>query len=119
MARSVCSELSSLLESARSVRFWGHSDPSVEGVCGDGVVVSRVSVVEGGRCGAMVLVMSRGCLLVARAPLRGSVASIGGVSVGYSRGAARGFEGAQPLGQGHQWSPVSSHRGNLFVVNGV
>ena len=115
--RRVCSELSSLPESARSVKFGGHSDPSVEGVCGDGVVVSRVSVGEGGRCGAMVLVLPPRCLLVARAPLRGSGASIGVVSVGYSCGAAGGFEGAQLLGLGPRSSPGSCHWGSLFVVN--
>ena len=81
--------------------------------------VGRISVGEGGRCRAMVLVLPLRCLLVARAPLRGSGASIGEVSAGYSRSAAGGFEGAQPLGLGPQLSPVSCHRGSLFVVNGV
>ena len=40
--------------------------------------VGRISVGEGGRCRAMVLVLPPRCLLVARAPLRGSGASIGG-----------------------------------------
>ena len=113
----VCIELSGLPESALSVRVWSHLDPSVEGVCGDGVVVSMVSVGEGGRCRAMVLVLPPRCLLVARAPLRGSGASIGGVSAGYSRGDAGGFEGAQPFGLGPRSSPGSCHWGSLFVVN--
>ena len=111
--------LSSLLGSARSVRVGGHSDPSVEGIWGDGVVVSRVSVGEGGRCGAMVLVLPPRCLLVARAPLRGSVASIGVVSAGYLCGAAGGFEWAQLLSLGPRSSPDSCHWGSFFVVNGV
>ena len=50
----------------------------------------------------MVLVLPPRCLLVARASLPGSAAFIGGVSAGYSRGAAGGFEGAQLLGLGPQ-----------------
>ena len=74
----------------------GHLDPGGEGVGGDGVVVGKVLVVEGSRRGEMVLALPPGCLpvtMVARAPLQGSGASIGGVSVGCSRGAAGGCEG--------------------------
>ena len=81
--------------------------------------VGRISVGEGGRCRAMVLVPPPRFLLVARATLRGSGASIGGVSAGYSRGVAGDLEGAQPLGLGPQLSPGSCHRELLFVVNGV
>ena len=55
----------------------------------------------------------------ARAPLRGSGASIGGVTAGYYRGVAGDLEVAQPLGLGPQLSPGSCHRGLLLVVNGV
>ena len=57
--------------------------------------------------------------MVARATLRGSGGSIGVVSVGCSRGAAGGFEGAQPWGLGPQSTPVSWYLGVLFVVFGV
>ena len=43
--------------------------------------VGRISVGAGGRCRAMVIVLALRCLLVARAPLRGSGASIGGCLV--------------------------------------
>ena len=81
--------------------------------------VGRISVGEGGRCRAMVFVQPPRFPLVARDPLRGSVASIGWVSGGYPRGVVGGFEGAQPLGLGPQLSPDSCHRELLFVVNGV
>ena len=81
--------------------------------------VGRISVGEGGRCRAVVLVLLPRFLLVARAPLRGSGASFGGVSAGFSRGVAGDLEVAQPLGLGPQLSPGSFLRGLLFVVNGV
>ena len=67
----------------------------------------------------MVLILPPGSLQVAKAPLRGSGASIGGVSAGYSRGVAGDLEGAQPLGLGPQSSPVSWYRSFSYVVNGV
>ena len=57
--------------------------------------------------------------MVARAPLRGSVGSIGEVSEECSRGAVGGFDGAQPLGLGPQSLPASCQRGSLFVVSEV
>ena len=57
--------------------------------------------------------------MFARAQLRGSVGSIGGVSDGCPRGAAGGFEGAQPWGLWPQSSPVSCHLGVPFVMFGV
>ena len=81
--------------------------------------VGRISVGEEGRCRAMVLVLPPGFLLVARAPLRGSGASIGRVSGEYPRGVVGGSEGEQPLGLGPQLSPGSCRRCLLFVVNGV
>ena len=78
--------------------------------------VGWVSDVEGVRCRAMVIVLPPRFLLVARAPLRGSGASIGGVSGGYPRGVVGGSEGAQPLGLGPQLSPDSCQRGLPFEV---
>ena len=73
------------------------------------MVGDRVSVGKGIQSRERVLVLSPGCLLVTmvtRAPLQGSVASMGEVSVGCSRGAAGGFEWAQTNGLGTQSSPV-------------
>ena len=81
--------------------------------------VARILVGEGGRCGAMILVLPPRCPRAARAPLRGSGASIGGVSVGYPRGVVGGSEGAQPLGLGPQLSPDSCQRWLPFAVIGV
>ena len=81
--------------------------------------VGRISVGEGGQCRAMVLVLPPRFLLVARAPLHGSVASIGGVSGGYPRGVVGIPEGAPPLGLGPQSSPGSCHLESLSVVSEV
>ena len=86
------------------------------------MVVDRASVGGRGQRRKMVLALPPGCLMVtmvARAPLRGSGASIGVVSGGYPRGVVGGSEGAQPLGLGPQLSPGSFLRKLLFVVNGV
>ena len=86
------------------------------------MVGDNISVGKGVQSREMGLALSPGCLLVtmvARAPLRGSGVSTGGVSAECSRGAAGGSEVAQPLGLGPQSSPVSWHLGSLFVVNGV
>ena len=74
------------------------------------MVGDRASVGEGIRSREMALALPPGCLLVtmvARAPLRGSGVSTGGVAYECSRGAAGDLEGAQPLGMGPQSSPVS------------
>ena len=81
--------------------------------------VGRISVGEGGRCRAMVLVLPPRCLRVAMAPLRGSGVTIGGESAGYSRCAAGDFDGAQPLGLGPRLSLGSCPWELLFVVTGV
>ena len=81
--------------------------------------VGRILVGEWGRCGAMVLVLPPRCPRVARAPLRGSVASIGWVSGGYPRGVVGGSEEAQLWGLGPQSSPVSWCRDFPYVVSGV
>ena len=57
--------------------------------------------------------------MVARAPLRGSGGSIGGVSEGCFRGAAGGFEGAQLLGLWPQSLPVLWYRDFPYVVSGI
>ena len=86
------------------------------------MVVDRASVGGGGQRREMVLALPPGCLLVtmvARVPLRGSGASIGGVSAGYSRGVTGDLEWAQLLGLGPQSSPVSWCRDFPYVVSGV
>ena len=111
--------MSPLPESALCVRVGCHSHLSVAGVCGDGVVVDRVSVGVGGRWQVRVLILLSGSPRVARAPPRGSGVSIGGVSAGCSRDAAGGSDGAQLLSLGPRLSPVVCRWGSLFVVSGV
>ena len=108
--RRAYSGLSLLLGSEPFAGTEGRLVSGGESVCGDGVVVDRASVGGGCQRREMVLALPPGCLMVtmvARAPLRGSGASIGVVSAGYSRGADGGFVWAQPLGLGPQSSPAS------------
>ena len=118
----VCRKLALLLESALYVGTGVHSDPSVEGVCGDGGVVGRISVGGGGQNIKGGPVLLSGCPLVAmgaRALLRGSEVSTGEVSDGYSRGAAGGSEVAQLLSLGPRLSPGSCQWRSLFEMHGV
>ena len=70
----------------------------------------------------MVLALPPGRLLVtmvARAPLRGSRVSLGGVSVKCSRGLVGDLEWAQPLGRGPRSSLTSGHLRFPFVESVV
>ena len=90
----VCTGLLLLLESPLFAGTVGHLVPDGGSVGGDGVVAGKVLVGKGGlrRVKVLVLLLPDYPLvtMVARAPLRGSGASIGGVSEVCSRGVAGG-----------------------------
>ena len=75
----------------------GHLVPDGGSVGGDGVVAGKVLVIKGSLRRLRILVMLPPDYpletMVARAPPQGSVASIGWVSEGCSRGVAGGLEG--------------------------
>ena len=100
----VCTGLLLLLGSALFAGTECHLVPDGGIVGGDCVVAAKLLVGKGCLRRVRVLVMLLPdyplVTMVARAPLRGSGASIGGVSEVCSRGVVGGLYGAQPLGRG-------------------
>ena len=119
----VCTGLLLLLESALFAGTVGHLVPDGGSVGGDGVVAGKVLVGKGGLRRVKVLVLLQpgypSVTMVVRAPLQGSRASLGGVSVKCSLGLAGDLVGEQPLGRGPRSSLSSGHLRFPFVESVV